>query len=140
MADKPQQVTDAELAILKLLWDRQPLIAREIREALYPGEESSSHGTVQTLLGRLERKGLIRRDRTEFAHRFTASVTQASLAGQQLEALAAKMTDGSLVPFILHAVGSKKLSAKERQEIQRLLDSRDQPPGASPRLANKTGR
>jgi hypothetical protein len=44
------------------------------------------------------------------------------LAGQQLEALAEKLTDGSLVPFILHAVWSKKLSPKERQEIQKLLE------------------
>jgi predicted transcriptional regulator len=122
MAVKPQQVTDAELPILRLLWDRQPLTAREIREALYPGEAPSSHGTVQTLLARLEKKRLILRDRTEFAHRFTAAVSQSSLAGQQLEALAEKLTDGSLVPFILHAVWSKKLSPKERQEIQKLLE------------------
>ena len=122
MAVKPQQVTEAELAIVKLLWDRQPLTAREIREAIYPDESPSSHGTVQTLLARLERKKLIRRDRSEFAHRFSAAVSQADLAGQQLEELAAKLTDGSLVPFVMHAVGSKKLSPKERQEIQRLLD------------------
>ena len=121
---KAPKPTDAELAILKLLWDRQPLTAREIREALYPGQSPSSHGTVQTLLARLERKKLIRRDRTEFAHRFSATVSQASLAGQQLEALAEKLTDGSLVPFILHAVGSRKLSTKERQEIQKLLDGK----------------
>jgi predicted transcriptional regulator len=116
--------TDAELAILKLLWEGGPLAAREIREQLYPGGTPSDHATVQTLLGRLERKRLIRRDRSEFAHSFTATVSREELAGDELEALAAKLTDGSLVPFILHAVSSKQLSAKERNEIRELLEGR----------------
>jgi predicted transcriptional regulator len=127
-AHRPQ-ATDAELAILKLLWEREPLTAREIREQLYPEGTPSDQATVQTLLGRLERKKLIARDRREFAHTFSAAVTREELAGNQLEALAAKLTDGSMVPFILHAVSSKRLSAKERHEIRELLDGRKGPTG-----------
>jgi predicted transcriptional regulator len=114
--------TDAELAILKLLWETEPLSAREIRERLYPAGTPSDHATIQKLLQRLEQKKLIRRDRTSFAHLFGAKVTREELAGEQLEALASKLTDGSLVPFILHAVSSKPLTADERNEIRRLLD------------------
>lgn len=123
------QATDAELAILKLLWEREPLTARDIREQLYPGGTPSDHATVQTLLARLERKKLVTRDRREFAHSFSAAVSREELAGDQLEALAAKLTDGSIVPFILHAVSSKRLSAKERSEIRELLDGRKGSPG-----------
>jgi BlaI family transcriptional regulator, penicillinase repressor len=119
-ADRPQ-ATDAELAILKLLWDGGPLSARDIRDQLYPAGTPSDNATVQTLLQRLERKKLVTRDRTSFAHSFSAAVTREELAGDQLEALAAKLTDGSMVPFILHAVSSQKLSPKERQEIRELL-------------------
>jgi predicted transcriptional regulator len=122
-ANRPQ-ATDAELAILKLLWEGGPLSARQIRDELYPSGTPSDHATVQTLLARLERKKLITRDRRSFAHSFTAAVTREELAGDQLEALAAKLTDGSMVPFILHAVSSKRLSAKERQEIRELLEGR----------------
>ena len=116
--------SDAELAILKLLWESEPLSARDIREQLYPEGSTSDHGTVQKLLQRLEQKGLVTRDRRSFAHSFRAAVTRESLAGDQLEALAEKLTDGSLVPFILHAVSAKKLTADERNEIRRLLNRR----------------
>jgi predicted transcriptional regulator len=120
-APRPQ-ATDAELAILKLLWESESLSARDIREQLYPDGTPSDHATVQKLLQRLEQKKLVARDRKSFAHSFRAIVTREELAGEQLEALASKLTDGSLVPFILHAVSSKPLTAQEREEIRRLLD------------------
>lgn len=125
MAATRPTATDAELAILKLLWEGgEPLAAREIRERLYPRGTASDHATVQKLLQRLEQKKLVARDRRSFAHSFRATVTREELAGDQLEALAEKLTDGSMVPLILHAVSTKKLTAEERNEIRRLLDRR----------------
>ena len=124
MSNARPQATDAELAILKSLWEREPLTAKEIREQLYPGDSPSDHATVNKLLQRLEQKKLISRDRSSFAHLFRARVTREALAGNQLEVLAEKLTDGSMVPFILHAVSSKKLTAEERNEIRRLLNRR----------------
>ena len=124
MAVKPQQVTEAELAVLKLLWDAESLTSREIREELYPDGTPSDYGTVQKLLERLERKGLVSRDRSAFVHVFRAKVSRDALAGQQLETLAENLTEGSLVPFIMHAVGSTKLTTQERKEIRQLLDRR----------------
>ena len=124
MPHKPQHVTDAELAILRLLWKDESLTAREIREELYPTGTASDHGTVQKLLQRLEEKNLIARDRSNFAHRFHAKVSRSDLVGRQLESLADKLTDGSLVPFITHLVESKRLTRKELSEIRRLLDRR----------------
>jgi BlaI family transcriptional regulator, penicillinase repressor len=124
MTSTRRHATDAELAILKLLWERESLTAREIREQLYPDGSPSDHATVQKLLQRLEQKKLVARDRRSFAHSFRASVTREALAAGQLEALAEKLTDGSLVPFILHAVSTKTLTPEERAAIRRLLDRR----------------
>ncbi len=121
MTVKHKSVTDAELAILKILWERGPLTARVIREKLYPACTHSDHATVQKLLQRLERKGCTTRDRSGFAHVFRAGLSQEALVGQQLEALAEKLTDGSLAPLIMHAVASQKLSPRERREIRDLL-------------------
>jgi BlaI family penicillinase repressor len=126
MPKKKQAASDAELAILRLLWKDESLTAREIREVLYPIGTSSDHGTVQKLLQRLESKKLISRDSSSFVHVFRAKVTRSEMAGQQLETLAEKLTEGSLVPFIMHAVGSKKLTSQERKEIRQLLDGRNQ--------------
>jgi BlaI family transcriptional regulator, penicillinase repressor len=122
MPKKKQAASDAELAILRLLWNNESLTAREIREVLYPAGTPSDHGTVQKLLQRLEGKKLITRDSSSFVHVFRAKVSRCEMAGQQLETLAEKLTEGSLVPFIMHAVGSRKLTLQERKEIRQLLD------------------
>ena len=122
MGRKLPHITDAELAILRLLWDDGSLTARRIREVLYPAGTASDHATVQKLLQRLEEKGFVRRDRTEFAHTFTARVSRERLAGAQLESLADRLTDGSLVPFITHLAKQTKLTDEERQELRAVLD------------------
>jgi BlaI family transcriptional regulator, penicillinase repressor len=117
-------VSETELAILQLLWDRGPLTARALREVLYPEGTTSQHGTVQKLLQRLEHKGFVERDRSEFVHRFRPTLSRSEYAGRQLESLAEKLTEGSLVPFVLHFVEGKKISARERKAIRDLLDGK----------------
>lgn len=125
MALKPQQITDAELAILKLLWDEDtPLAARTIRDAIYPEGDLSELATVQKLLQRMEDKEIVARDRSASPHTFAARVTRDEVAGKHFDALAEKLTEGSLVPFIMHAVSKKRLSAKERDAILELLNKR----------------
>ena len=121
MPVKPQGVTDAELSVTKLIWEHQPVSAGFIRKNLYPAGSASDHATVQKLLQRLELKRVIERDRSVSPHVFRALVSCNDLAGQQLDALAEKLTDGSLVPFIIHAVDNKRLSARERAEILDIL-------------------
>ena len=53
-----------------------------------------------------------------------ARVTRSAIVSEELEALAAKLTDGSLVPLIMHAVDARTLSAAERRELRALLDGR----------------
>jgi predicted transcriptional regulator len=116
-------IPDAELQVLKVLWAHESMTARELAETIYHVADNSTVGTVQKLLQRLEKKGCVRRDRTQFAHRFSAKVSQAAVAGSHLEMLAKKVADGSLAPFITHLVQAKKLSAQEKAEIRRLLES-----------------
>jgi predicted transcriptional regulator len=126
MSASPVHVTAAELRVLKALWERAPLAAREITESLYSRVTSSEIGTVQTLLARLEAKRLIRRDRSRHVHRFSPAITSAEFAGRQFEAMVEKLSDGSLAPLLAHLVQSGGLSDEEKTELRRLLD--DNPP------------
>ena len=122
MAVPKSVITDAELAVLKVLWTERPLTAREITERLYEEVNTSSMGTVQKLIARLEEKELVRRDRSRSVHRFNPDVTCDDIAGMQLDEFASKLSDGSLSPFVLHLLKAKRLSRKEKQQILRLLD------------------
>jgi len=58
MPKKQAMVTDAELAVLKVMWDRGRLTARAISETIYPDGAESEFAAVHSFLQRLEQKGL----------------------------------------------------------------------------------
>jgi BlaI family transcriptional regulator, penicillinase repressor len=122
MTRKPQSITDAELAVLKVLWGGGPLSAKAITAAIYPDGAESEFASVHSFLQRLERKGLVSRDRSSFVHLFSTAVSQAEVAGQELASLAERLGDGSVAPFIMHLVEQKRLSKKEADEIRKMLD------------------
>ena len=126
MAKSTPHVADAELKILQVLWDQGRVGARQITETIYGAASASHVATVQKLLQRLEAKRLVRRDRSGHVHAFEATINCTAFAGGQLEQLAQRLTEGSLVPFITHMVQAKKLPPKERDEIRRLLDAASQ--------------
>jgi predicted transcriptional regulator len=108
---------------MELLWGSERLTSRQLREALYPDSEKAQHGTVQRLLQRLEEKGYVARDSALPVHLFSAAVSREAYAGGQLEALAAKLTGGSLAPLITHLVKERRLSRAEIAELRRILDA-----------------
>ncbi|MBV9122830.1 MAG: BlaI/MecI/CopY family transcriptional regulator, partial [Planctomycetes bacterium] len=57
MARTPRDVTDTELAILEVLWERGQATRRQLMDALYPGGGPAQYATIQKLLERLEGKG-----------------------------------------------------------------------------------
>ena len=117
-------LANAELAVMELLWDESGLTARSIRETLYPDAPKAQHGTVQRLLQRLEEKGFIERDKSLPVHRFSAAVSREAYASGQLEALAAKLTGGSIAPLITHLMQEEKIGSDEIKRLRRILDER----------------
>jgi BlaI family transcriptional regulator, penicillinase repressor len=122
MARTPHDVTDTELAILQTLWDQEPATIRRLTDALYPGGSAAHYATVQKLLDRLESKGFVTRERGGSAHRFAASVGRDELIGRRLEDVADKLCGGSLTPLLTHLVRTRRLSARERQQLRTLID------------------
>jgi predicted transcriptional regulator len=76
MGQMPQNVTDAELAILQALWEYGPATIRQLTDRLYPGGRSSDFATVQKLLERLEAKECVHRDRSGAAQVFEAAINR----------------------------------------------------------------
>jgi predicted transcriptional regulator len=118
------ELANAELALMTLLWEQGRLTARQLQDQLYPGATRAQHGTVQKLLQRLEEKGFVDRDRALSTHLFSARIGRDAYAGGQLEALADRLTEGSLVPLLTQLVETKKLSAAEIRALRRILEDR----------------
>jgi BlaI family penicillinase repressor len=120
-----QDVTDAELAILQVLWDRGQATVRELTEQLYSQYSSSQHATVQKLLERLEAKDCVRRNRSAWPHVFEAAIERGDLIDRKLQQTADKLCDGSIQPLLTHLVKGARLSAEQRQSLRMLLDELD---------------
>lgn len=125
MARTPQDITEAELAVLQVLWDQGPATIRAITDVLYPKGRTSHYATVQKLLERLESKSCVARDRGSAVHVFRARIGKDELIGRRLQVMAEKLCGGSWTPLLTHLVQAKKLSAAERQELRDLIDELD---------------
>jgi BlaI family transcriptional regulator, penicillinase repressor len=125
MARPPQDVTESELNLLNVLWEKGRCSTRQLTDVLYPdsGGAAAQYATVQKLLERLEAKGLVARDRSLFVHTFTAIADRDELIGRRLRALADKLCGGSLAPIVSHLARNRSLSESERKELRELIDS-----------------
>ena len=115
------QISDGELAIMRLLWSDGRLLSRQIMEQLYPTCSASDHATVHSLLKRLEAKALVARDRSTHPHVFVATITQSEFAGRQLTDMVDKVSDGSLAPFLSHLIQSNSLTKSQLDELREML-------------------
>jgi len=117
---KLDQITDGELSIVQVLWDRGEATTREITTALYEEVTDPKMASVQKLLERLEAKGCVHRDRSERAHRFRPLVSHDQFLQSRLQALADRLCDGALVPLVTTLLRSKRLSRSERDQLRQL--------------------
>jgi len=118
-------VTDAEWAVLQLLWDKGPATVRGLTEVLYPRGGPSEYATVHKLLERLETKGYVLRGRNGGVYVFRAGIDRDAVLGQQLETLVDKMCGGSLQPLLTNLVRAKHLKPAELRELLELVDRLD---------------
>ena len=125
MARSSQEITDAELAVLQVLWDRGAATIRHLADELYPDGGASQYATVQKLLERLENKGFVQRDRSAAVHVFAAAVGRGEVVGRQVRGLAEKLCGGSLSSLMTHLVRAKRLSAAERRSLRKLIEDLD---------------
>jgi predicted transcriptional regulator len=115
--------TDAELGILRVLWERGPSTVREVHEALGDG---SGYTTVLKLMQIMTEKGLVVRDESQRAHVYSAQATQQKTQRQLVTDLVDRAFGGSPAQLAMQALSAKKTSPQELAELRRLLDSLEQ--------------
>jgi BlaI family transcriptional regulator, penicillinase repressor len=126
MGRAPREITETELSLLNELWERASATVPELTEALYGNTAPALLATVRKLLDRLEAKGCVERDRGRWPHHYIATVKREELAGNRLQAAADELFDGDLTPLLTHLVRSRKLSAKDRENLRKLFDEMDE--------------
>jgi predicted transcriptional regulator len=113
--------TDAELAILRVLWERGPSTVRQVFEVL-SAEKDLGYTTVLKMLQIMHDKGLVQRDTTDRVHVFSTSQTQTQTQRHLLDDLLDKAFGGSSTSLVMQALATRKASREELAEIRKLLD------------------
>ncbi len=123
MPERPKNVTEAELAVLKQLWSEGPSTIRQLTDLLYPEGGVAQYGTVQKLLERLEGKSCVLRTQRDRVNVYSPAVERAELIARRLRQTADQLCDGSLTPLFANLVRAKPLSPAELSELRRLVES-----------------
>jgi BlaI family transcriptional regulator, penicillinase repressor len=113
--------TDAELAILRVLWRRGPSTVKDVHEEL---DRRSPTGYTTTLkqLQIMTEKGLVTRDDAQRAHLYTARLAEEQTQSQLVGDLLDRAFAGSASRLVQRALSSRPASAEELAEIRQLLD------------------
>lgn len=112
--------TDAELAILRVLWKRGPSTVREVVEEM---RHQGAYTTVLKTLQIMTEKGLVRRNEDERTHVYEAAASQSSTQKQLVSDLMHRAFDGSAAKLVLQALQAGRTSPDELEEIRRLLET-----------------
>jgi predicted transcriptional regulator len=113
--------TEAELSILRVLWQHGPSTVRQVYERL-KSQPPGRYTTVLKLMQIMVEKGLVIRDDSERSHVYQATLaeeeTQRQLVGHLLE----RAFFGSAPKLVLQALSAKRATPEDLAEIRRLLD------------------
>jgi BlaI family penicillinase repressor len=127
MARPTPDVSDGELAVMQVLWDRGISSIRQVTDLVFPKGSAVHYATVQKQLERLESKGFVSRDRSLYVHRFSAAVPRDELIGRRVRAVVDKLCGGSLVPLLSHLAHAPELTDAERKLLRDLIRRRNDP-------------
>ena len=113
--------TEAELELLRILWDKEPATVREIYDALNL-RRPSGYTTVLKMLQIMTTKGLVVRDEANRAHVYRAALSQDVTQSEILKDLSVRLFSGSAAQLALHALAMEPASADELEAIRDLID------------------
>lgn len=125
-SDAPRP-TEAEIELLKILWDRGPCTVREVHDGLRGRDRQTGYTTTLKLMQVMHGKGLVIRDESQRAHRFAPTVSREATERAFVGALISKLFDGSATRLVMQALGSDPPArTSELEEIRELLSHIEQ--------------
>ncbi len=119
----PPRPTDAELAILKVLWERGPSTVRQVHDALNE-QRATGYTTALKLLQIMAEKKLVARDESDRTHIYRARCSQTETQRQLVDDLLDRAFGGSAMSLVMQALSGRTASAEELAEVRRLLDEK----------------
>lgn len=114
--------TERELEALKVLWDRGEATVRQVFEELYSDADPLAYTTVLSLMQVMEQKGLVTHRQQGKAYIYLPKVERQKIYRQLAAGFLERVFDGALDEYLVHAIGGKKLSGKELDQLEAMIE------------------
>lgn len=121
MKEVPSRATEKELEILQIIWKKGAASVKDVHEAL-GGDVSNGYTTILKLMQIMHEKGLVTRQKSGKLHLYEAVPTMEKTRQQILDKMIQTVFQGSAAQLVMSALGNKKSSKEELQEIKKYLE------------------
>lgn len=115
-----ERISEAEQAVMEVLWDEAPLTAQDVAERVDP-QRGWSAATVKTLLGRLLAKAAIVHEADGRRYLYRPAVERGDYVAGESRRLIDRLFGGRLTPLVAHLAERDDLTATDIAEIEALL-------------------
>lgn len=125
------QLTELQIALLRVLWERGEATVSEISDALRP-ERALALTTVATLLSRLEKRGIVDHDTRSRQYHYRARVTETEVRRSMVEELTEQLFDGDVTALMSHLLAAGEMSPGDLERLKALLEQHADSPKEDP--------
>src|SRR5881394_2390382 len=117
------QLTELQLAILRILWDKGDATVQDIWEALHP-DRGLAQTTIATMLSRLERRGVVTRRAPPQSrqYHYTAAVTEQEVQHSMVGELTERLFDGDVTALVQHLLSGEDVSPGDLAKIRDMIE------------------
>jgi len=115
------QLTELQLAIMRVVWDRSEATVQDIWEALH-AERGLAQTTVATMLSRLERRGVVTRRAQSRQYHYRAAVTEREVQHSMVGELTERLFDGDVTALVQHLLTGKDVSPGDIAKIRDMIE------------------
>lgn len=118
MVDKVE-ISEAEFEVMEILWVRSPQTSKELLKSL---KKNWRLTTLNTLLGRLAKKGAVTYSKSGREYLYTPLVDRESYVKQESQNFLQKVFDGRLSPLVAHFSKHLPLEKNDIEALKKLID------------------
>ena len=124
------ELTELQIAILRLLWEREEASVAEIWEALYE-ERGLAQTTIATLVARLQRRGIVVRRARDRQFVYRATITESDVQQSMVGELTERLFAGDVTALVSHLISASDMSPGDLARVKRMIENAEKPKGES---------
>jgi BlaI family penicillinase repressor len=123
-------ITELQLAILRILWQRDEATVAELWEALYE-ERGLAQTTIATLVARLQRRGIVARRTRDRQFLYRATITEADVQHSMVSELTERLFAGDPAALVNHLLSASEMTPGDLARVKRMIMNARPPKGGS---------